>query len=358
MSKASGIEDHPWSMFFDEYSVLACLPSSRNPKLLMNGSISQRWRSSILFPAFRRRARLRKWTLRVQAALFPSLLHPDGHERLVLADFLCDVSPSLKPKALLIGTTGPTQKLTLQLEAVDGGMYFLKYAHQVLARMRLENEHRMLKSLPPSVTYDVLKYDSFSSGVALLARSVQGRPIHASLPIAQEVLDFISRLNILSAKNHYVDISVHKHPVVQELCGYTPEEGIESPIAPWLAVLDNRNWPLVWSHGDFAPWNLLLESGIIKAIDWEYGREDGFPNLDFVHYVLQIRALVSKTSPISAAHECVNLLLTNGVTNERAEAVALTCIGALYGHYLSANDGTLPNAELQRWRRTLWETFS
>ncbi|TAE86062.1 MAG: glycosyltransferase [Verrucomicrobia bacterium] len=49
------------------------------------------------------------------------------------------------------------------------------------------------------------------------------------------------------------------------------------------------------SHGDFAPWNLLRSScGKVMAIDWEWGRMDGMPGLDLVHYLTQEARLIHR----------------------------------------------------------------
>ena len=46
-------------------------------------------------------------------------------------------------------------------------------------------------------------------------------------------------------------------------------------------------------HGDFAPWNLRLDSeGKLVALDWEWGTGFGVPGFDLVHYLCQEGRLI------------------------------------------------------------------
>jgi hypothetical protein len=49
-------------------------------------------------------------------------------------------------------------------------------------------------------------------------------------------------------------------------------------------------------HGDFAAWNLLVDSatGTVRAVDWEWAEADGIAGLDLVHGLLQWEAMVRR----------------------------------------------------------------
>lgn len=46
-------------------------------------------------------------------------------------------------------------------------------------------------------------------------------------------------------------------------------------------------------HGDFAPWNIKIDSrGMITVLDWEYSRDGGVAGWDYAHYLVQVTELV------------------------------------------------------------------
>ena len=54
-------------------------------------------------------------------------------------------------------------------------------------------------------------------------------------------------------------------------------------------------------HGDFAPWNVKVESGRWRVFDWERGELDGVPGWDWFHFVIQPAILVERVrSPVIA----------------------------------------------------------
>lgn len=53
----------------------------------------------------------------------------------------------------------------------------------------------------------------------------------------------------------------------------------------------------VLEHGDYAPWNLLVDHhDDLWALDWEAGKRMGIPGLDWVHYRYQIDKLLAGSS--------------------------------------------------------------
>jgi hypothetical protein len=75
-----------------------------------------------------------------------------------------------------------------------------------------------------------------------------------------------------------------------------------SRVGPDVAVklAENRLRP-VRCHGDFARWNLLRQAdGTITVLDWEWGRPEGLPGIDLVHYFAQDARLVRRLPPSEA----------------------------------------------------------
>lgn len=61
-----------------------------------------------------------------------------------------------------------------------------------------------------------------------------------------------------------------------------------------LAILADQEVHPVLYHGDFAPWNVRVEAGVWKAIDWERGEFQGVPCWDWFHYYIQPAILVKR----------------------------------------------------------------
>lgn len=52
-----------------------------------------------------------------------------------------------------------------------------------------------------------------------------------------------------------------------------------------------------WTHGDFAPTNVLIDPeshSITGIVDWELARQDGFPQLDRMHWIISTRMAVQE----------------------------------------------------------------
>jgi hypothetical protein len=60
------------------------------------------------------------------------------------------------------------------------------------------------------------------------------------------------------------------------------------------------------SHRDFAPWNILSsKNGDVSVIDWEFGREEGVPGWDLVHYLFLSAHLVDR---LPAGEACIRVV--------------------------------------------------
>ena len=64
-------------------------------------------------------------------------------------------------------------------------------------------------------------------------------------------------------------------------------------------------------HGDFAPWNLRVDSNNrLMVLDWERGEDQGIPGWDWFHYVVQPSILVRKEKAEETYRRIVQLLKT------------------------------------------------
>jgi hypothetical protein len=124
-------------------------------------------------------------------------------------------------------------------------------------------------------------------------------------------------------------------------------------IDPWVDAFANATCPVVIQHGDFAPWNIYQDSsGIMTAIDWEYGTLVGFPFLDQAFFMLQVTMLMNRWSPVRAREFAVQKL-TKVVSDRQAHAIVK--LAAFDAFHKSLDDGHGPDDPNQRWRRAVWE---
>ena len=94
--------------------------------------------------------------------------------------------------------------------------------------------------------------------------------------------------------------------------------------------------PAVWLHGDFAPWNLLINAmGQLVAFDWEDGQSGGLPVWDVAHFHVQQAFLFGGGEPPLARMEA------NAAYHSYLEGMALTVEQGrvLFGLYCIFNAG-------------------
>lgn len=322
---------------------ILALPRASRPRLYLSSeSASQRWRHSGFYPAFRWTAQAFRVALRLRAALGLTRTQRNPDAKWALSAFVQDCLPELDAAVVSLGTPGPAQKATVQLWCGASVVGYLKYAKTPAAKARLEQEHRILRELPGTVGPTVLKCADFSEGRALVTAPVAGRVVSARLPLGEGMRTFLRGLR--QPRSH----ALESHPWVlnfEERFGGVPDA--------WLEPLANREWPVVFQHGDFTPWNVLQSpNGARTAIDWEYGSVTGFPHLDAAHYLLQTGALIRRWRPVRALANATRHL---DESLSPGQAEALVRLAAFEAFQNALVDGNDPDAPLQAWRRAVWE---
>lgn len=319
------------------------LPSRLRPQLyLMSESPAQRWRHSALYPAFRTSAKAYRVALRLKAALGVGGTRQTSDGVWALREYLRDCLPGVKAAVVLLGTPGPAQKVTVQLWEGRSVIGYLKYAETPAAKVRLEQEHAVLTRLPADVGQRPIKYGPFDEGQALVTTPVQGHPLPARLPLRSDLRAYLGKLYQGSTW------PLELHPWVVRF-----RERFETGVEPLFVPLSGRSWPVVFQHGDLAPWNVLRRAnGTLTAIDWEYGDAQGFPHLDAAHYMLQVAALMLRWPPErTRAYATFHLHPTLTV----GQADALVRLAAFAAYQDARVDGHEPDTPLQVWRRTVWK---
>ena len=306
------------------------LPNLERPRLYFyRGDARKRWNFSAFYPAYRWNARVHRLMLRCKAFFGWADALKISDNIGTLRDFLQDCLPTFTCGVVSVGTSGPTQKFTVQLWDDFQVIGYLKYGEKPAAQARMQQEYAILKSLPDGIGPRVLMFGKFAEGLALVLAPVPGRALPARISSLASADKFIPRLvkgDIHEATNH---------PWIRHML-----ERHNSMIDPWVDAFSNATCPVVIQHGDFAPWNIYQDaSGIMTAIDWEYGTIAGFPYLDQAFFMFQVTMLMNRWSPFRAREFAVQKLMK--VVSER-QAQAIVKLAVFDAFHKSLDDGHEP----------------
>lgn len=272
-------------------------------------------------------------------------------ERWHLKDFLGEESFQISSVSVLGTQRAGFGAVTVQIRDETGRTRaYLKYAEHPQALDRLHREDSMLREIPEGTGPAVLKAGTYGEGFAILKDVVPGRPVRLKIPPQPEIENF---LDALPSRG---DFSVEDHPWIR---GLHQNEGFEKEgLTEALDALSNRKWPAVLQHGDYAPWNLFVASGKVRAVDWEYGTTDGFPRMDIAHYLLQITALVYRFKPADAARYITEYLVERGKDMSppltSREARAIVRLSAYNAYVRPELKKTSEVVRTQQWRSDIF----
>jgi hypothetical protein len=335
-----------WQVFFPPHSRVAALPSWRRPRLLIPASTLQdRLSGSTFYPAFRLTGRLYRLLVRSKAVCGLCCRNSGSSGPSPLDEFLRDLLPGARVRAMQIGMPGPARKITVQLADDQGRVVgYVKCASSPLARVRLGLEFRLLLRLPEGTAPIPLKYGSAHGFDLLLLNPVPGRTLKATVAPHNE----LRRLNHLLAGGGTV--ALEAHPWVHAL------RTRSNTMIQALDELARREWAVTIQHGDLAPWNLIQDrSGHLTAIDWEYGLATGFPGLDLAQYILQVAALICRWRPDRAREYAIHELQRDPyLMVTRRQAAALVGLAAYQAYENAISDSSTADHPLQVWRRDIW----
>lgn len=328
---------------FPPNSRILTLPNRNRPRLYLTSySVRQRWQHSGFFPAFRWTARAHRTAQRLRAALGVAPTCQSPNLTWALGEFLNDLWPDLESAVVMMGSEGPAQKLTVQLWQGTQTVAYVKYAELPAARVRLAQEAKILLALPAGVGPQIVRYSEFAAGEALVTTPVLGRMLPTHPHPSEGAMAYLNGLRISG------ELTISAHPWVLEL-----QEAFGNKVEQWLEPLASSKWPVVLTHGDFTPWNVLQSpSASITAIDWEYGSISGFPYLDALHWTLQVAALLRKASPVQAHDRAMRFI---GRELPASQAKALISLAAFKAYQEAFADGVSPDVSLQTWRRHVWQ---
>ncbi len=216
---------------------------------------------------------------------------------------------------------------------------YLKHSNNSDAIKIIKNEKRILRRIAEGLGPQFLSEINSTSGYGILISPIIGQKV--SINCKSELLQtYLSRLPRREAVN------TEDHPWINSVLrtnGSVAEKLVES--------ISDVKWDIVLQHGDFAPWNLLLQNEEkLIAYDWEYARFDGFPLYDIVYYHLQIECLIKRGNPLSAYNHIVRSLAGNVVRVTHLESlIKLVCLDM---NHRSGIEGGI-NSFADDWRQKI-----
>lgn len=118
-------------------------------------------------------------------------------------------------------------------------------------------------------------------------------------------------------------------------------------------TLSERPVPRAVVHGDFVPWNLRENAGVLAACDWENATIDGVALVDEMHHRLVVGYLMSDWTVDRAVSELERLTSTRplGLDPDDAQAIAGACV--LEFCLRLVDHGHSNTNEMLRWYRAV-----
>lgn len=318
------------------------LPNRSNPKLIIP-KIDQikSWRYSAFFPAFRKIAKLYRQGLRVSALFRASEIVNEsdlGNEFILFCEQAFE--KEIDAGVVLIGTKGPTQKLTIQIWSQNVIIGYIKYSNLKQAIKSISNEHQVMKDVPESIRPKALRIQELGNGIALALSAISGDQIEPKLSNTNKISQAIEPL----VREKLVEIG--NHPWVHKL----KANQLDCDIDRWLNRLASKKWPIVIQHGDLAPWNIIRNESSLKLIDWEFGNSQGFQYMDEVFYILQTARLIYKWKPIQAYQYSIEHLKTK-IPTEFCDSIVKLSVFDTYQN--SIENGYNVSSPDQQWRNSI-----
>jgi len=330
--------------FFPPGSTVRAVPNFSKPKLIFEDKgFQSRWSASSLFPATRFSAKILRELKRIQVGFGIK-----GEAELKESEFL--IGPLVQDKfpnsliQILLGTDGPAQKAIVKIvNSTHGGVEaFIKFGSSKISQERIQQEHDVLTNLPNGLGPVPLGLEKIGTGLALMVSSLDGVQPGPELPPSENVVDYLNALEVPGLQ------SVDSNDLLMDLKNFSAFDFVHE-------VLSRKKWKQVFSHGDFAPWNLRIVGKRVQAFDWEYGRLKGLPYIDLAFYVQQVGALIFKWSSEKTKSESIAALRKYYPELAEEEALAFSLLAAMRSYHESEKDGHPSDFFIQPWRKAMWE---
>lgn len=194
---------------------------------------------------------------------------------------------------IYVGTPGPKRKAVCHIvDERQRTLEILKLPLGSEAATAIAQEAAILRGLPPELAGRIPKLIDFNSDLGTSRQTwLPGRPSGRTFTAAHA--------EFLTALGTRKEIGVAK--VAQEVSSFAKtlpgDLRVRADLSLSRLKVDGRA-PIVWRHGDFAPWNLRLQGQVIAAYDWEDGNEASLPLWDAVHFHVMQSWLFKSARPV------------------------------------------------------------
>ncbi|WP_111709970.1 phosphotransferase [Lutibacter citreus] len=176
------------------------------------------------------------------------------------------------------GTIGVEQKISIiAYDSISGEEFFMKYAESEIARKNVDNEGKVLAQL--------------------------------------NHLNFVPKLYLQASENDYTIIKTSivkgnplgKQKIDEQILGVLIELSKQHLNTDRIFATKRKS---CFAHGDFCPWNMMLDSGKLYIYDWEMAGV--YPlGYDLFTYIFQTSFLLSPTIKIEEIIKKNKELITN-----------------------------------------------
>ena len=342
-------------MFLRPGSRFVRLPCRNNRNVILPvGSPALRWAAGAFYPAYRPGARLMRLCIRLAVSAGACRSHRvAAGDVWPLAELLAAELPELADAAVMLVGGAAGEKLVVQMfDDCPSVIGYLKCARGAAVEL-LRREHEMLLDLAFGVGPTPLEYTRLGEWDALLLAPVKGRQVGSRVPV-REGRPAVSRWSGQAGVESFL-----RRLETGRQCDFGTHPGLAllraehgNKVSAWSEPLADREWPVVFRHGDLAPWNLVARpDGTLTAIDWESGCPEGFPYFDLVHYVLQVCLLVNHWSADRSAAFAVRFLTDD--TLDQAAAAAVVKLSVLDTLCRFSSAGTSVDRRTRNFRAVL-----
>ena len=282
-------------------------------------------------PAYRWGARLVRELSAVRAASHRPERLAGGVE---LAGWPPDSVRHLRPLDTIVGTPGPTQSVHVRFVEPGNGK------PRAVVKVMVSRE------------------PNAAERIAVESKAIQDPGLNGLVPGHWET-------GIVDGRHYLVTEFVAGRPVSSGRRGLGTGVGalayqaigtglVEIQEHPWVRRASQRvpllrrgrlagRFPITRTHGDFAPWNILVRPGQgLTLIDWEFSESDGVAGVDLAHYVLTTQQLLKRRDSLSATRiGAAELQRVGGYAAEDARTLmALAAASVLMREPDAAPEGT------------------
>jgi len=277
------------------------LPSTESPRIILPLSNRNNFRTGLnVHNTASPLNRLKSFVLRESFPFIKILRRNILYGTSKLEQLKNDIQETLKQKRPVefsgfYGTESKSRKLTFQVITSEGNVIaYLKIADNVQARMYIDNERwandflHTLPDLPIHVPETINIFD-WNDWRLLLETSVSKHTKKVGYTLTNDITDSLisiaEKTKVEAALNRYL-ITLEEN-VSKFFNDYRVHPEVLASIHKSIDNLRNKSFPLVFSHGDFVPYNIRRGKHTLSVFDLEYAKRQGLPFCDAFHFIYQ-----------------------------------------------------------------------